>query len=507
MISTLKSLYRTNMMTPRRLYGLAAAVMHSGMNLMALLRYAARLYPDRTALFIEDEAITYGLLYRQAAAVAAVLARTYGVRPGCRVAIMCRNHAELIQSLFAVSGTGADLYLLSTEMSTGQFEALALQHCFDVLIADAEPSHAFSGVHIPASHSNLPCISAFCCAAPEAPAPLPQKGGKITVLTGGTTGAHKAVARKPDMAAFLSPFCALLDKAGLAGYQSVHIATPVYHGYGLAALLTSVALGCTVHLRRHFDAADACRLFTRHHVEVVALVPLMLRRMLQHDAGSLKGLRCIISGSAPLPPALVQATTEQLGQVLFNLYGTSEAGFSVLATPADLAAHSGTIGRGIHGVEVSIANDAGREAADGTIGHLHIKSKWTTAVAHNHWIATGDMAYRTADGLLFLCGRTDDMLVSGGENVFPSVLEDALGQHPQVSEVAVIGIPDDEFGQRMKAFVVALANSELSAAQLMQWLRPRVARYQMPAYIDIVTALPYTALGKPDKKQLQEWQQ
>jgi acyl-CoA synthetase (AMP-forming)/AMP-acid ligase II len=159
-----------------------------------------------------------------------------------------------------------------------------------------------------------------------------------------------------------------------------------------------------------------------------------------------------------------------------------------------------SIGQPVQGVRARIVNESDQEVGEKIVGRLCIRSSWTTN--RKSWIETGDLAYRDSEGDIFLCGRVDDMIVSGGENVYPVELENVLVQHPAVDSVAVIGIPDAEFGQRLKAVLVRKKDATLDQAALLEWLKPRVARYQMPAVVEFRDALPYTALGKLDKKAL-----
>jgi acyl-CoA synthetase (AMP-forming)/AMP-acid ligase II len=261
-----------------------------------------------------------------------------------------------------------------------------------------------------------------------------------------------------------------------------------------------VILGAEMYFTTRFDAVRSCSLIARHRIEVVTLVPLMLQRMLKLDPGSLSPLRCIITGGALLSPALARETLERLGPRLFNLYGTSEAGFCVMGTPDVLRRKPESIGRPVRGVRANIVDESGQAVGDRMTGRLSIRSAWTTS--RKGWIETGDLAYRDPEGDIFLCGRVDDMIVSGGENVYPIELENVLMRHPGVDAVAAFGIPDPEFGQRLKAVVVRKRDATLDHLTLLDWLKPRVARYQMPAVIEFRAELPYTSLGKLDKKSL-----
>jgi fatty-acyl-CoA synthase len=261
-------------------------------------------------------------------------------------------------------------------------------------------------------------------------------------------------------------------------------------------------LGANLYFTERFDAVQAGALIATHKIEALIVVPVMLQRLLNGDPALLASLQCIISGSALLSPALAQTALTQLGPNLFNLYGSSEAGFCMIGTPALLERKAASIGAPLQGVQARIIDETGQEVDAGKIGQLHIRSRWT---ANRHsWIATGDLAYRDGEGDLFLCGRIDDLIVSGGENVYPIELEHALAQHPDLEAVAVVGVPNAEFGQRLKAVVIRKPGATLDQATLLAWLKPRVARYQMPAVIDFYTELPYTTIGKVDKKALKD---
>ena len=257
-----------------------------------------------------------------------------------------------------------------------------------------------------------------------------------------------------------------------------------------------------MYVSSRFDAERACSLIEQDKVNVVTLVPLMLQRMLQHDSASLSSLKCIVSGGAALSPALAQETLERIGPNLFNMYGTSEAGVGIIATPEMLRRKPESIGRPIAGVRVRISDASDQVVGEGETGRLCIRSAWTTS--RKSWIETGDLAYCDADGDLFLRGRVDDMIVSGGENVYPIELENVLAQHPDIDSCSVVGIADSEFGQRLKAVVTVNSGISIDESTLREWLKPRLARHQMPAVIEFRDELPYTALGKLDRKALKE---
>ncbi len=506
MFALLGQLYRTDLFTPIGLIRLIEAVLTTGINLMAMLRIAAKLHPHRIAAIDEREQLSYTQLWQQAESLAIGLHVDYGIDRQQKVAIVCRNHICAIKAIFATSRLGAHVFLLNPDLSAEQMLALAENHQFDFYVYDEQIAHVFA--HPLLSHKSLPAYHAIdnsierlsLSSNPQQVRLKKVKTGNIVVMTGGTTGKPKPAGRKPSLLNFLPPFLSLLTQVHLDRYQSVYVATPIYHGFGVASLFMGVMLGVTMYFTTRFDAERSSALIEQHQIEVVTLVPLMLQRMLQLNAGSLSSLQCIVSGGALISPMLVQETFDRLGAILFNLYGTSEAGFCIMATPEILAKKMGSIGKPVRGVRAKVIDDTDRIVDKNTIGRLCIRSAWTTS--KQSWIETGDLAYEDLDGDLFLCGRIDDMIVSGGENVYPIELEHILIQHPEIDSVGVVGIPDREFGQRLKAVVKKKDGSTLDRSTLLVWLKPRVARHQMPAIVEFRDELPYTALGKLDKKSL-----
>lgn len=261
-----------------------------------------------------------------------------------------------------------------------------------------------------------------------------------------------------------------------------------------------IMLGATIYIRPKFDARLACKLIDDNKIEVVTLVPLMLSRMLAFDHNSFASLKCIISGGAALGSNLVQEANHVCGEILFNMYGTSEAGFCIMATPEKLAKKPKSIGQPVYGVKIKITDSNNQLVIKGNIGRLLIKNAWS--ISREEWIETGDLAYQDREGDVFLCGRIDDMIISGGENVYPVDLENILLNHPAIESAAVIGIDDNEFGQRLKAVIKLKKAAILDKTSLVNWLKPRIARFQMPAMINFTDELPYTSLGKINKKSL-----
>lgn len=501
-------LYSIKLLSPSGLYRLISALLRYGINMMALLSIAERSYGSKVALVDDKETITYKQLLSQSEKLSSILKEKYQIKRCHKVGFMCKNHASLVKSIFAVSLLGADIYLLNAEMSGSQFNNLLNHYNFDLLIYDFELSSLIEQSKyikdkLLSYHDNLPAINNLLNTNVNEKLKLKRtSSGKLVILTGGTTGNFKTAAHKPSLFNFLNPLLTMLTRLNLINYNTAYIATPIYHGYGVAVLFLFISLGKKMVISNGFDANKACNLIREHNVEVVTVVPLMIYKMLKYNAEDLKSLECIASGGAQLNPKLVDEVSDKLGYILYNLYGTSEAGLNIVATPQDLKYSAHTIGRKIDGVRLKVLDSNKNEVEAGRIGQFCIKNSWSMKNGSNPWIETGDLGYCDSNGYYFLCGRADDMIVSAGENVYPIEIEKVLLNHPQIEDAAVIGISDENFGQRLKAFVLPAKNSCITVEELLEWLRTRVARFQMPKEITFVDAIPYTPVGKLDKKQL-----
>ena len=502
-------LYKIKLLSPRALFGLFAALYKYGINLMALVYFSAKNNGDRVAIADEQETLTYSQLLKQCDELSFGLIQKYQLGSGKKVGLVCKNHASLIKMIYAVSATGADIYLLNAELSEEQLSSMLERHHFNLLVMDEERSclselYAHKGAVLLSYHAVLPAVNNLSFSSPEREHKRSRTStGRLVLLSGGTTGSAKEAVHKPSLFNYLDPFYDFLTRLKILKYNTVYIATPIYHGYGIAVLILFCALGKKAVVRRGFHAEMACRFIREHQAEVVTVVPLMLHKMLRMNINDLKSLKCIASGGAELNPRLVQETLTQLGGVLYNLYGTSEAGLNIIATPQDLAYSASTIGRKIKGVHLNILDKNKKEVGIGRVGQFCIKNRWSMKNSAQAWIETGDLGYQDENGLYYLCGRTDSMIVSAGENVYPFEVEQVLLTHPQVEDAAVIGVHDEHYGQRLKAFVQLQPSDETTAEELMEWLRPRLARFQLPREIVLVRDLPYTPLGKRNKKLLE----
>lgn len=508
MFRLLYVLYKIKCISPMNLFYLASSFIACGVNLMTLLNFAARKFPNQLFLVTDHEALTYKQLLDSSTKLAKAFQVRMGIQSGNKVAIMCKNHASIVKSIFAVSRLGADVYFISTEISKLKFNKLIHQHGFHLLIYDFELSQIvdqsdYANPKVLSNHTELEAVNNHLLFEGDESFKLRRaSGGKIILHTSGTTGSSKEIVHNPSLFNYLNPFIALINRLEMLKYKSAYIATPIYHGYGIAILLLFVPLGKQIIVRRTFEAKAACHLIKQQQIEVITVVPTMLQRLLEMNKDELKSLRCIASGGAKLPTKLVKDTFSLLGNVLYNLYGSTEAGLNFIATPEDLMISPTTIGRKISGVDLKVLNRNMNEVQIGNIGQLCIKNDWTMSNKHSNWVQTGDLGYQDAQGMYYICGRIDDMIISGGVNVYPNEVEQILMNHPAIVDAAVIGIDDEDFGQRLKAYVRPVTKGTITAQELHQWLHSRVSRFQLPKEIEIVDELPYTSLGKLDRNQL-----
>ena len=503
----LKALYQAKLATPTGLFRFSRAFLRRGSNLLVLLEVAAKTQGDKIALAEPAHTITYAQLYQQTLQLAAQW-QQQGLEAGQNIGLMGHNHRHLVLSLFALSALGVHCFFIPASLPLNVFKQLLEQQELDGVIYDLKDwaivhRSGFDGQRWLFTHLSLPNVQELS----ERPLPpkfkLPRtKAGQLVTLSGGTTGIPQGSSRRSSLKQFLAPFFALLRQLELQNYKSTYIATPIYHGFGLAALLVSVALGATITIVPKFDKATVFRLLLQQKVQVWVIVPTLLQRLINSSRLELIYTRLILSGGAPLSPALVNQVQKKNIQ-LANLYGTSETGFCVLADTKDLQKHPHSIGKAIPGAELRIVDDKGATVATNTIGHLQVKTSWRAQQAEGQWVNTDDCASMNKEGYYFLQGRQSDRVVSGGINVYPLVVQQLLETHPAIEQAAVIGIPDPEFGESLAAYLVLTPDTILAVEEIKAWLQDKASKAQQPKQWHFLSELPLTAVGKVDKKALQ----
>jgi len=469
---------------------------------------AAMRYPRAEAVVDADGAVSYRRLWRGAGHLAAGLAAA-GVGPGTVVGLLACNHRGFVEAVVAVARTGADLVFLNTEFAAPQLADVVAAEHIDVVLHDNQFGETVAGCG-----ARLLLDQRAQAAMARGPGSLPARPpGRLVILTSGTTGRPKGAARESNNAA-LEGVAGVLSRIPYRVRDTQVIAAPLFHGWGLTNLLLGLGRASTTVLGGRFDAAATLRSVAGHRAQVLVVVPVMLQRILALGpqalvAADTSQLRVIASSGSALGPHLVTETLNRFGPVLYNLYGSTEVAVATIAAPADLRRAAGTAGRPVKGVRVEILDELARPVAEGAAGRVFVGSAMRFdgytggggKEQQHGLLSSGDIGH-FEDGLLFVDGREDDMIVSGGENVFPLEVEELLAHHPAIAEVAVVGAPDADFGQALSAFVVPRPGSRLDGEEVRSYVREHLARFKVPRTVRILEQLPRTATGKVLKREL-----
>jgi acyl-CoA synthetase (AMP-forming)/AMP-acid ligase II len=489
---------------PDRLLGMGLALARWGLTLAAGYAAGAARHPDRVAILDDDGALTYREVDQRTDRLAGEL-RARGVREGSAVGLLARNGRGFVEAAVAVSKCGGDLLFLNTGSAGSQIAQVLDREDAVAVLHDAE----FAGLLAEAAPGRLLLSTEELAGlAATSTAPAPPKSGHVTrmvILTSGTTGAPRGAARSE---ASLDDVVAVLSRIPLRAGEPTVIASPVFHAWGLGHLTLALLLGSTVVLQRRFDPARVLQAVQDTGATALIVVPVMLDLLLGADPASydLSSLRVVASSGSALPGGLATRVLEELGPVLYNLYGSTEVAYAAVATPDELAADPQTAGRPPYGVRLRVVDDEGKDVPAGTPGRLLVGSGLAfggyTDGSDKHrvdgLIATGDLGVLSEDGLLTVLGRDDDMVVIGGENLHIGQVEDVLLSHPSVRDVAVTASDDPSYGVRLVAHVVGRADVE----ELRQLVRDKLARFAVPREWRFVDELPRNATGKVLKRDL-----
>ncbi|NGM12796.1 AMP-binding protein [Verrucosispora sp. WMMA2044] len=498
---------------PIRVASQLSALRKWGWSLAGELRQAAARDPGRVAVIDEQGTeLTYAELLDRSMRLARALRAALGVQAGDRIAVLGRNHPGLIETIVAATLLGADAVLVNTGLSAAQLATVAQEQRLRILVHDDEFTERTLGLPADLHRLDEQARNELIDTALPGELHPPERDGRIIVLTSGTTGAPRG-ARRPTPNGF-GPLVSIIDRIPLHVRDRVLIAAPIFHTWGYAALQVCFALRATIVLHRRFDPAATLDALVRHRCQALFAVPVMLQRLIELPPPEHRPpLKVVaVSGSA-LPGGLPAAFMDTYGDVLYNLYGSTEASWASIATPADLRRAPTTAGRPPHGTRLEIVDDDGRPVAAGRVGRILVGNEmlfegYTSGAdraRHDGLLDTGDLGRVNTDGLLFVDGRADDMIVSGGENVFPAEVEQLLTQLPQVREAAVIGVPDPDYGQRLAAFLALYPGETLDAEAVREYVRHYLARFSVPRDVVFVRYLPRNATGKVLTRELRRY--
>ncbi len=501
---------------PDRLARAAVAFGRWGQSVAGLMAAASARYPDRTAIVDEHGSHTYAELWTETNAVAHGLLGE-GVTSGATVGILHRNSYRFISSVVAAAKVGASTVFLNTEHAGPQVAGVVESEGIEVVLHDRELAALVAD--LPIQRFDSLALAAFAAASSTSDPRPPRRTGRTVILTSGTTGRPKGAVRA-SLGGGVSGGASgagLLERIPFRVGQTVVVAPPLFHSWGLAGAFMTLGLSGTVVLASRFDPEATLALVARTRADALIVVPVMLHRMLALDdtvfaEHPTPSLRIIASSGSALGAPLTLRTLDRFGPVLYNAYGSTEVSIATVATPADLKAQPDTVGRPVLATRVQVLDSTGRPAPTGTTGRVFVGSDlrfdgYTGGGGKEErrgMLSTGDVGHFDPFGRLMIDGREDDMIVSGGENVFPGEVEDVLQRHEEVADVAVIGVSDEEFGQRLRAYVVRAEDATVSEQELRDHVRGQLARFKVPREVVFVDELPRTATGKLLRRDLRD---
>jgi acyl-CoA synthetase (AMP-forming)/AMP-acid ligase II len=480
-------------------------------------------FPDETAIIDELGTLTYRELHERSNGLAHAFSDA-GILEGDGVAVMCRNHRGFIEATAAISKLGADALYLNTAFAAPQLtevvgrekpKAIVYDEEFGDLLAEAAKRRKRFIAWYDSDDLPYPTLGGLIAGGDPSDVVPPEREGRATILTSGTTGSPKGASRANPQS--LDPVMSFLSKIPLKARQKVHIAAPLFHSWGFAHFSLGLILGSTYVLRRKFDPEACLADVARNECEALVVVPVMMQRILELpedvlDKYDLSSLEVVAASGSALPGDLAIKWMDAFGDNLYNLYGSTEVAWASIATPADMRAAPGTAGKPPRGTVVKLFDEDGREVPPGETGRIFVGNEmlfegYTGGGSKDvigSLMATGDVGRFDDGGRLFVEGRDDEMIVSGGENVFPKEVEDLLSRHEAVAEAAALGVEDEDFGQRLRAFVVLEDDKQASEDDLKRYVKENLARYKVPREIVFMNELPRNATGKVLKRELAE---
>ena len=489
----------------------------------------ARRTPNRVAVIDDDGEMTFKELDDAAHAVANGLL-AMGVKGGDGVAMLIRNHRWFLIALYGAARTGARLILLNSEFSGPQIKEVSEREGAKVIIYDDEYTEAVAQSE-PAlgklraldknpdkdepSGSTDETLADLIARSSKAPAPKATEHSRIIILTSGTTGTPKGANRAAPPS--LAPIGGVLSHVPFKAGEVTSLPAPMFHALGFLHGTIAMMLGSTLVLRRRFKPATVLEDIEKHKVTAVVVVPVMLSRILDQldktdPKPNLSSLRIVFVSGSQLGAELATRAMKSLGPVIYNLYGSTEIAFATIARPQDLKKNPATVGPIVKGVKIKLFDENGKEVPKGEVGRIFVGNTFPfegyTGGGGKQIIdglmSSGDVGYFDHNDLLYVSGRDDEMIVSGGENVFPAEVEDLVSGHPEVVEATALGVDDKEWGARLRCFVVKVEGSGIGEDDIKHYVRDHLARYKVPREVIFLDELPRNPTGKILKRELRE---
>ncbi|OBK53131.1 acyl-CoA ligase FadD12 [Mycobacterium kubicae] len=524
LVSTMRRARLIAPMRPDRYLKIAAAMRREGLGFTSGFAGAAQRCPDRPGLIDELGSLTWRQLEERSNALAAALQGLPGGAPRV-VGVMCRNHRGFVDALLGANRIGADVLLLNTSFAGPALADVVTREGVDAVIYDEEftdtVNRAFAdkpdATRIVAwadQQHDLTVEKLIADHRGQRPQRTGDKG-KVILLTSGTTGTPKG-AKHSGGGGGVQTLKAILDRTPWRAEEPIVIVAPMFHAWGFSQLVLASSLACTVITRRKFDPEATLDLIDRHQATALAVVPVMFDRIMDLPEEVLnrysgRSLRFAAASGSRMRPDVVISFMDRFGDVIYNNYNATEAGMIATATPQDLRAAPDTAGRPAEGTEIRILDQDFNDLPTGEVGTIYVRNdsqfdgytSGATKDFHAGFMSSGDVGYLDESGRLFVVGRDDEMIVSGGENVYPIEVEKTLAAHPDVAEAAVIGVDDEQYGQRLAAFVVLEPGARATVDALKQHVRDNLANYKVPREIAILDELPRGSTGKIQRAELQ----
>jgi fatty-acyl-CoA synthase len=489
----------------------------------------ARRTPNKLAIIDDEGSMTFKELDEAAHSVANGLV-AMGVKGGDGVAILARNHRWFVIANYGAARVGARLIMLNTEFSGPQIKDVSEREGAKLIIYDDEYSEAVKlaepslgklralGTNPEKdepSGSTDETLADLIARSSPAPAPKVTKPSSIVILTSGTTGTPKGATRHTPPT--LAPIGGVLSHVPFRAGEVTSLPSPMFHALGYLHATIALTLGSTLVLHRKFKPVTVLEDIPTHKVTAMVVVPVMLSRMLDalenmDTKPDLSSLRIVFVSGSQLGAELATRALKDLGPVIYNLYGSTEVALATIAGPKELQMNPATVGPVVRGVKIRILDDNGNEVHQGEVGRIFVGNSFPfegyTGGGGKQIIdgllSSGDVGYFDHNGLLFVSGRDDEMIVSGGENVFPAEVEDLINGHPDVVEATALGVDDPDWGARLRAFVVLREEAELTEEAVKNYVRDHLARYKVPREVIFLAELPRNPTGKILKRELRQ---
>ncbi len=522
LVTTMRRAGIITVMRPDKYLRIAAAMARENMSVTSGFAASAVRCPNRPGLVDELGTLTWQQVDQQADALAAGLQALPGGEPKV-LGIMARNHRGFVLSLIAANRIGADVLLLNTSFAAPALAEVVNREAVDAVIYDEEFTETVdralsdrpSAARIVAwTDTNIHDVTVAKLVEQHRGAEprRAEEKSKVILLTSGTTGTPKGAKHSGGGPEVLK---SILDRTPWHTEERVVIVAPMFHAWGFSQLAFAASMACTIVTRRKFDPEATLELVDRHRAKGLCVVPVMFDRIMELPENVLnrydgRTLRFAAASGSRMRPDVVIAFMDRFGDIIYNNYNATEAGMIATATPADLRAAPDTAGKPAEGTEIRIVDTEFRQVPTGEVGTIYVRNSTqfdgytsgTTKDFHEGFMSSGDVGYLDEAGRLFVVGRDDEMIVSGGENVYPIEVEKVLAGHPDVAEAAVIGVNDTQYGQRLAAFVVL--SGAVTPDELKAYVRENLANYKVPREITVLDELPRNSTGKIDRRQLQE---